>query len=476
MKRINNFNVKYLAAVIMMMAIVGCERELSDDAELATFSKTAEIFTDNFIGLGTNFYFPFATAKADVFSVDETMGFESNASIRIDVPNADDPGGGFAGGIFRIDGSGRDLTDFDALTFYGRASQAATLGQMGFGVDFEGDVYRVSRFEVDLTTNWQKFVIPIPDASLLTEERGMLIFAAGGIGPEGMEVGYTFWIDELKFENLGTIGQSRPMINAGAVSDVTSFTGGTVQISGFSHIQNVDGQDVSVGTTPAYFNFTTSNPEVATVDENGLVSVIGVGEAQITASLGGVEAKGAINIKSEGGFVTAPVPTLNAEDVLSIYSDVYTNVPASVISNFGGQTSTLSSLQVGNDNILFYQNVNFFGIEFNSNVELPLIDGSGYTTLHLDVLVPDDIPNDAFLNVALRDAGPNGMVETDVFTGQPIGDDSQVDGNVPIVSGEWVSLDLNITGLTQQSALAQIAIFSPDAGPNEFYVDNIYLY
>lgn len=476
MKSIEKIKLQYLAVVVLLVAMVGCERDLSDDAELATYPTTAEIFTDNFIGMGTNFYFPFAEAKADVFSVDETSGFESNASIRIDVPNADDPQGGFAGGIFRIDGSGRNLTGYDALTLYGRASQAATLGQMGFGVDFEGDTYRTSRFEVDLTTSWQKFVIPIPDPSLLTEERGMLIFAAGGIGPEGQEVGYTFWIDEIKFEKLGTVGQSRPMINGGQESDVTSFVGGTIQVGDFSITQNVDGQDISVGTTPAYFDFVSSNTDVATVDENGLVSVIGTGEAEITARLGSVAARGGINITSEGAFVTAPVPTRNVDEVISIFTDVYPNRPASMISNFGGQNSTLSAFQVGDDNILYYQNVNFFGIEFNSNVELSTIDGSGMTKLHLDVLVPGDIAQGAFLNVALRDAGPNGMVETDIFTGQPIGDDSQVDGNVPIVSGEWVSLDLDITGLTQQSMLAQIAIFTPEAGPQEFYVDNIYLY
>ena len=474
MKNINYIDLKYFAVILMIVATMGCERELSDDAVLATFPNTAEVFTDSPIGLGTDFYFPFAGSKPTAWTVDESEGFESDATMRIDVPNTFDPEGGYAGGILRIDGVGRDLTEYDALTFYAKASRGAFIDALGFGTDFLGDRFQTSITNLSVTTNWVKYVIPIPDPSKLTEERGMFWYSTASKNSQGLS--FTFWVDELKFERLGSIGQSVPMINGGLETTLNSFEGGTGQVNGFSITQNVDGDNINVSTTSAYFDFQSSNPEVATVDETGFISVVGQGEAQITASVAGVLAQGAINVIGGEPFQTAPVPTRPAADVISIFSDVYNNEPASVISNFGGQSSTLSAFQVGDDNILNYQNVNFLGIEFNSNVDFPTINGSRLTTLHLDVFVPGSIASGAFLNVAIRDAGSNDMVETDVFTGQPIGDDSQVDVNAPIVQDQWVSVDLDMTALSARSNLAQIVLFSPDQGPNEFYVDNIYFY
>ena len=37
--------------------------------------------------------------------------------MRIDVPNANDPEGNYAGAIFRVEGQGRDLSGYNALTF-----------------------------------------------------------------------------------------------------------------------------------------------------------------------------------------------------------------------------------------------------------------------------------------------------------------------------------------------------------------------
>ena len=70
---------------------------------------------------------------------------------------------------------------------------------------------------MQLTTDWKKYVIPISDPSKLTQEKGLFLFSAGGLDiidniPNGNEIGWTFWMDEIRFEKLGNIGQSRPMI------------------------------------------------------------------------------------------------------------------------------------------------------------------------------------------------------------------------------------------------------------------------
>ena len=169
-KTFNYSKITFLLALVFMVTI-SCERDISDEVEFATFSKTGDIFIDAPIGLGTNFYFPFGGSKATAWSVDESEGFESNASMRFDVPNADDPEGAFAGAIFRVDGSGRNLTEYDALTFWAKASQGVSIFEMGFGVDFEENKYQVNRPNISLSTNWVKYVIPIPDPSKLFEDR-----------------------------------------------------------------------------------------------------------------------------------------------------------------------------------------------------------------------------------------------------------------------------------------------------------------
>ncbi len=480
MKKIKQISLSVAILIGLGATIfVSCERSVSGDAEFATFSKTGEIFTDNFIGMGADFYFPFIGAKPDVFSVDENEGFESESSIRIDVPNANDPAGGFAGANFVVDGSGRNLTEFDALTFWARASQAVTIGSAGFAF---GEDFQTARNGLDLTTNWKQFVIPIPDPSKLVEVKSVFAFSAGGILPggatpnQGQEVGYTFWIDELKFEKLGTVAQPRPAIANGFDASQVGFNGAAIPTFGYTQTFNISsGENVTVNTTARYFTFSSSNPSVATANEEGTISLRSAGTATITATLAGVKAQGSFTIESLGDFETAPTPTVDASDVVSIFSDAYNNVPAALISNFGSaQSSTLSTLDINGDMVLNYQTVNFFGIIFNDAI--PTIDGSEMTTLHLDILVPGGLNSGASLNIALRNVGPNGIIETNEFTGEPIGDDTEISTSPGLISNEWISVDFDVTGLADRRALGQIVFVAAAEGPSNFYVDNIYFY
>ena len=481
MKKIKINSLKTIAICGLLAVSSGCDRSISDDVEFATFSKEGEIFNGTFVGMGTDFYFPFIGdgAKAEVFSIDETEGFESEAAIRIDVPNADDPDGSFAGASFIIDGPGRNLTEFDALTFWAKSTQAATIGSISFGKEFRAAVR-----DVDITTQWQKYTIPIPDPSKLLKVKTVFEFSAGGILPggavpnQGQEVGYTFWIDGLRFEKLGTIAQPQPAIFSGTTQEIVGFSGGTVPIGGFTQTFNLaTGQNVTVETTSGYFEFQSTDTNVARANESGVVSISSAGTATITATLDGGRAEGSLVVESLGSFISAPTPTVDPADVISLFSDAYTDVPVSLISNFGEfQNSTLNLIQTPEDNVLNYQNVNFFGIQFNSDVELATIDGSQMNTLHMDLFIPGGVNTGASLNITLRNVGPNGIIETDVNTGQPIGDDTEISTSPTLVANQWIPIDLDITGLTDRSALGQIVFVAPAEGPSNFYVDNIYLY
>ena len=163
--------------ITLLITNIACERELSDDYVVATFPTTADIFIDGPIGLGTDFYFPYIGepsnpigSKLNAWSIDEEVSYEGTASMRFDVPNADDPEGNYAGAAFIIDGAGRDLSGYNALTFWAKASQGVSIGEIGFG---EGETI-VLRRNVSVSTGWNKVIIPIPDPSKLTQERGML--------------------------------------------------------------------------------------------------------------------------------------------------------------------------------------------------------------------------------------------------------------------------------------------------------------
>ena len=284
--------------------------------------------------LGSNFYFPFAGSKATAWTVDDNDGYESASSMRFDVPNADDPDGNYAGAIFRVDGAGRDLSGYDALTFWAKASQGVSIGQLGFGQDFLENKYQAQIENISFSTNWVKYVIPIPDASKLTNERGMFWYSAGTQNTGGY--GYTFWIDDLKFEKLGTIGQPQPAILNGVDIEQIAFTGVPLELTGLTQTFNLSsGENLTVITTPSYFDFDSSNTDVAIVNELGIVSVINTGEATITASLANVAAKGSLALNASGPFDFAPTPPeRNAGDVISVFSDAYNNVPVDYYNGF----------------------------------------------------------------------------------------------------------------------------------------------
>jgi hypothetical protein len=471
MKNIQLNYFKNLSLVLLTLGLImGCERDISDDAVLATFPNTGEIFTDAPVGLTDEFFISFDPAEGantEGFGTDNNVAYEGTSSIRIDVPAPNDPNGGFIGGIFRDRGEGRDLTGYDALTFWAKGSLTATVGLVGFGTDFIEDKYAVGLENIQLSTDWRKYTIPIPNPSRLVQEKGMFIFSAGTQSTNGL--GYTLWIDELKFENLGTIAQPSPVILDGQDLVQQSFTGSSITISGLTQTYNIEsGENVTVQAAPSYFDFVSSDTSVATVNELGVVSVVGSGTALITATMGSVLANGSLEVTSTGALPTAPLPTLPASNVKSIFSDAYTNDTASEFSpGFGGSTTQATVVTSNNDSVLIYSNNNFTGIIFDNTV-----DASALTFMHVDVYAQQAGVQVEF---QIRDIGANGVINTNIFTGQPEGDDAdkRFTASGLTVNG-WNSFDipLNAGILNQKNNLGAVILAG---GPN-FILDNIYFY
>lgn len=478
-----NTKINYLRNSFLLLVIVlvnlNCERDLSDEATDATFAKTAEVFTDAPVGMGTNFYFPYGPdannpvgSKFTAWSVDSNVSYKGNASMRFDVPNATDPQGNYAGGILRVDGAGRNLTDFDALTFWAKASQGVTIGEIGFGEDFYPNKYITTMTNISLGTAWTKYIIPIPNASKLLQEKGMFRYSAGTQGTNG--AGYTFWIDELKFEKLGTILPLQASIMNGNNITRSTFVGVTSSITGALATFNMpNGINQSVAISPAFLNFSSSNPSVATVNDAGVVTPIAAGTATITAKFNGQPATGSLIINCTGAYVNAPTPTLSPNNVISIFSDTYTNVPVNYYNGYWQpwQTTESNNFSVLGDNVLNYTNFNFVGIEFSS----PTVNANSMTHIHLDAFIPGPIAPGRQLRVIVVDFGANG-----VFGG---GDDTRhsttFTATTPtaVVSQNWISIEIPFSAmpsLLSKSHLAQIIL---EGGDNSIlYVDNVYFH
>ena len=465
-----NMKYKWLIALLILISF-GCERDVSEDAVLAEFPNTPDVFTDSPVGMGTEFYLPFDGSKQTAWTVDDEVSYRGEASMRFDIPNANDPDGSFAGAIFRIDGSGRNLTDYDALTFWAKASQGVVVDQFGFGEDFLENRYVTTLTGTSLSTTWKKIIIPLPDPSVYENERGMFRYADGTDETGGN--GYTFWVDELKYEKLGTIAQPRPAIQNGQDAYAQNFIGGQLTVSGLTQTYNTaSGDDVTTNIEPSFFEFSSSDEDVATVNENGEINIVGIGRSTITATMNGEPAEGSILVESFGDFTPAPTPDRNQESVISIFSDVYQNRPVDFFNGFYEpfQTTTSSDFVVDGDNVLYYLNFNFVGIEFNQTV--PTINGKLATHLHLDVFVPIDPPSNTGLQIDLVDFGADGS-----FDG---GDDTTISQGFSngFEQGEWTQIDFDISNLNPRTNLGQIIL--ADIGgttpPSEFFVDNIYFY
>lgn len=457
-------------ATLLLVAglwLVSCERTNFDELSPASFPTTAEVFIDGFsAGLG---YVAFGTSDVTAFEVDEEIAYRGEASMRFAVPDAGSARGSFAGGVFLTE-VGRDLTGYDALTFWARASQATTIDLIGFGNDLGESNFLTQKFNTPVNTNWQKYILPIADPSKLTQERGMLIYAAT---PDN-DKGYTFWLDEVKFEKLGTIAHKKGVIFGGQDISTTSETGETFSLDGGLLIFNTPtGIDDTVSIAASYFDFISSDNSVATVDNMGMVTVLDAGTTTISANLAGEESTGSLTVNSTGEVVkpttSAPTPTFDPDSVISMFSDAYDNVLIDRWNTYWEFSTAIEEfLEVTpGDTMIRYKNLNFVGIEFTSNQ----IDASQMTHFHMDMWTPDptDLPN-AF-KVLLVDFGADGN-----FSG---GDDSDHElsfTSPDITTGEWVSLDIpltSFTGLRNRMNMAQMVLSGDLAN---VFIDNVYFY
>ncbi|MFY9242400.1 MAG: glycosyl hydrolase family 16 [Polaribacter sp.] len=460
MKLKNNIKLKSIATIAMLVfafiTFSNCERELSSEAELATFPTIGDVYIDGFsAGLD---YFPFANSNFDAFRVDTEVKYMGSSSMRLNVPNVGNPKGPYAGAIFKT-ASGRDLSGFDALTFWAKGSSSGTINEIGFGQDFEENKYIVTLRDLKISTDWEKYTIALPDASKLINEKGMFWYSEG---PENGN-GYSIWIDELKFEKLGNLGQYRTAIFNGQNKSLTGFVNSQIKIDGLTQTVNLgSGANQTIQIAPSYFTFESSDINIATVNEAGIISIHAPGNVKITASFNNKPVLGSLTIESIP-FQSAPTPTHDPSQVISVYSDSYTNINVDFFNGYWQpyQVTESSEISVNNNSMINYSKLNFVGIQFAN----PTVNASGMRYMHIDMYTTSPIIAPSVMYIDLIDFN------------QPNSRAGAVFNSTVLVSKQWMSLtiDMSTLGLSRRDALAQIVLNSASTLDN-IYVDNIYFH
>ncbi len=462
--------VRFILLIAACVLAAGCSHKSSLEPWIP--STDPVVFKDTFGDHLT--WQAFGDSKLDALSLDTVEKYEGTTSLKFVVPAS----GSYAGGAITVVGINRqrNLSGYNAISFWARASRAVQLDVAGFGNDNTGTSRYTAQREwipasagnaaitgIALTTDWTQFWIPIPNAARLTAEGGMF-FVSEGPKPGSA---FSFWIDDIEFVRLGTISNKVPALTTTTLNGIAGTALGLDKLT--KTVFTMTGLPVTVTHSPAYFDYITSDATVA-VPVPGGVQVVAGGTASITAKMLGIAATGTVTVNATLPPPTAaPTPTLPGSSVISMFSDAYPNWPVETWSaNWAqkGGVPRVDDISVAGNPTKRYMNLNnqtWAGIVFAAHP----IDATAMTAFHMDVWAP---------------VGATFLVKLVEFTASgTLSSQSQLTFNAastpPFTSGAWMPLEIplaNFAELTSRSHLSQLVILSPDA--SIVYVDNVYFH
>lgn len=153
----------------------------------------------------------------------------------------------------------------------------------------------------------------------------------------------------------------------------------------------------------------------------------------------------------------APIPTTDPSNVVSIFSDTYTNIVVNEWNPGWGQATVLTSVDFEGNNALLYESLDFTGIvtDYANPTDL-----SSQNYVHFDYWT-----NDA-ASLSLK------IVNTTQPDGDPLKEAEVAVSQVAL--GAWTSVDIPLSEYsTDMSGITQLLFVSSGA---KVYVDNIYFY
>ncbi len=430
------------------------------------------VFADGFsTGYTPASFDPKEGAVTSALGIDRTVAYSGGSSIRFDIPSKSS---GFAGGVVLAD-QPQDLSGANALVFWAKATRDVTFDFLGFGLNFDPypTVYQTTISDLPLTTEWTRHLVPVPDPARLTAERGVFWYQ------EIETLGYIAWLDDVKFDRVDpALIALQPSI---ASYNALVGLGGRATVDASLSYSDFDGTVRAVnsaaladsGPAPAFFSYRSSNPDVAAVDSRGTITGVLAGSAVVTASLAGQDVPGSVTVDVRSVVptapeVAAPIPTVAAGNVISLYNsrNTYVNRP---VASWGTSWSNdglgpfLTTPTVAGTVVKKYTSMQYVGVDFSG----ARIDASAMTTLHVDVWTP----NASQFGVKLVgwDGGVQGAEAQVIFTSRTIKPFS------------WVSLEIPLSRFAGVNLASLGLLLWLDNQPNPtekgtFFIDNVYFH
>jgi hypothetical protein len=271
--------------------------------------------------------------------------------------------------------------------------------------------------------------------------------------------------------NLSGIGQFKYVGTPGGTSivyfDNVYFwkSANAPTLSNFSIPAQVVGASPVTITAPTSnstgaFTYTSSNTSVATIVGN-TITIVGVGTSTITAAQAAAGGFGAGSITASlvvayaSPMVAAPDPTAASANVISLFSNAYTDVAGTDWFPNWGQSTVVTDIMIAGNATKKMDNLNYEGTQFASP-----IDASTMQNLHIDIWTPNCTAFDLYLiNIP-----PLAQVEQKVTL-------------TPTANG-WNSFDILLSqyNLINLSGIGQFKYVGTPFGSSIVYFDNVYFW
>ncbi len=255
-------------------------------------------------------------------SVSNLQAYTGSSSLKITLAGS----GNYSGGRLET-AMGNNLSTYNALTFYIKASKTANLNLAGFGNSNGGNALVVSQANISVNTTWKKVILPIPDPSKLSSERGLFQFS------EGQDEGaYDIFVDDIRFETLGSeVGAPVLTIPTetfqGFIGEAVANTGNLVAVYPINSVNT----NITLGKR--YINYVATDPSVVDITAGGSIfTPISGGETAITGSLNTVPLPGIITMSVYPANTGPEIPVVPQASVQSLFSNEYTNLPVTTWS------------------------------------------------------------------------------------------------------------------------------------------------
>lgn len=414
-----------------------------------------------------------------------------------------------------------DIWTGDATAFNIKLVDLGGDGAFGGGDDVEHEI----AIENPTQQEWVGLDLPISDFVNLTtrEHIGQLIFSAAPFAATTVYVDNVYFYNESGVSTRPLTGAPAPTLGQAQVISIFSDTYTSVEGTDFNpnwgQATQVSQEDVAGNNTLVYENLNYQGTAFAapidvsamtmvhvdywTPDATALnLSLISPGPAEtpyaftittgqwtgvdipLSAFSSVVDLSDLIQLKFDGNgtiyldniyFFAPPAteptaaaasPTHAEADVISLFSEAYTDVPVDTWrTDWSG--GDLEEVSIAGNAVKKYTNLNFVGIETVNNQ----IDASAMTHFRTDIWTADATQ----IRIKLVDFGPNG-----IYDGPGSGDDTEHEYVMENpAQNTWLSLDIPLTefaGLTNRGNIAQLIYAGQPVGSATLFVDNVYFH